>query len=297
MRSAEWNEPADSVLGRTMAMLEAFSPEDDGITLSELARRVDLPKATVHRHLQQLCHHKLLERVGDRYQLGMRLFELGQRQPKTRDLRSVVPILGDLRDATHETVHLAVLDSGEVLYLEKLVGHGGPPLASRVGGRLPAHCTGLGKALLAFSPKGVVDGVLRGPLSRMTPRTIILPGLLIRELAKIRKEGVAFEHEESTMGVMCVACPVMGSDGHAVAAISIAGWAHHFDPHRVASAVRTAALAVSRQLAETESYKVRLPRDGSPSRLRFKAAPAASKSHRVSESCSAQSADIPVEGC
>jgi IclR family acetate operon transcriptional repressor len=272
MRSTEWNDSPgslDSVLARAYAIVSAFNSDDESVKLSELARRTGLPKATVHRFLQQLCLINIVERTAHGYQLGMRLFELGMRQPVSRDLRAAaVPILGDLRDATHETVHLAVLDDAEVLYVEKLVGHHGPPLASRVGGKLPAHCTGVGKALLAFGPKDVAEAVLRGPLRRLTPRTIVLPGPLSRELAKIRREGVAYESEESAVGVVCAACPIMGPEGIAVAAISVAGWAHSFDPLRFAPAVRTAALAVSRQLAETHNQRVRLPRSGSPSRLR-----------------------------
>jgi DNA-binding IclR family transcriptional regulator len=271
MRSTEWNDPSSSsasVLQRAFSILSAFDTDDESVKLSELARRTDLPKATVHRFLQQLGELNLVERTSSGYRLGLRLFELGMRQPVSRDLRAAVPILGDLRDATHETVHLAVLDEGQVLYIEKLVGHSGPPLASRVGGRLPAHCTGVGKALLAFGPKEVTAEVLRSPLQRMTARTIVLPGPLSRELAKIRREGVAFEYEESAPGIACAACPIMGPDGVAIAAISVAGWSHRFDPTRFAPAVRTAALAVSRQLAEANSHRVRPPRSGSPSRLR-----------------------------
>lgn len=271
MRSTEWNEPANSVLGRVMAILGSFNPDEEGVTLSELARRAGLPKASVHRHLQQLSHYNLVERTDDGYQLGMRLFELGQRPPRSRDLQlAAMPILGDLRDATHETVHLAVLEGAEVLYLAKLVGHDHhrPPIASRVGGRLPAHCTGVGKALLAFAADDAVDALLRTSLPRLTARTITLPGPLKRELAKIRHEGVAFEEEESAPGLVCAACPIMGPDGIAVAAISISGWGHRLDPHRFAPAVRTAALAVSRELAETQRRRVALPRAGSPSRVR-----------------------------
>jgi IclR family acetate operon transcriptional repressor len=271
MSSTEWNDSTDplaSVLGRAFAIVSAFNSDDESVKLTELARRTGLPKATVHRFLQQLCGFHLVERTATGYQLGLRLFELGMRQPVSRDLRAALPILGDLRDATHQTVHLAVLDEGQVLYVEKLVGHSGRPLASRVGGKLPAHCTGVGKALLAFGPKDVAEAVLRGPLPRLTARTIVLPGPLSRELAKIRREGVAYEYEESTVGVVCAACPIMGPDGVAVAAISVAGWTDSFDPTRFAPAVRTAALAVSRQLAETHNLRVRLPRTGSPSRLR-----------------------------
>src|SRR5882757_2772111 len=158
MRSTEWDESSeiqDSVLGRAVAIVSAFNSDDESVKLSELARRTGLPKATVHRFLQQLCGLNLTERTAAGYRLGLRIFEIGMREPVSRDLRAAVPILGDLRDATHETVHLAVLDGSEVLYVEKLVGHHGPPLHSRVGGRLPAHCTAVGKALLAFGPKDV----------------------------------------------------------------------------------------------------------------------------------------------
>lgn len=275
MRSTERNDlpnPSDSsasVLRRAFAILSAFASDDESVKLSELARRTELPKATVHRFLKQLCEINVVERTASGYRLGLRIFELGMRQPVSRDLRAAaLPILGDLRDATHETVHLAVLDEAQVLYIEKLVGHTGPPLASRVGGRLPAHCTAVGKALLAFGPKDITAEVLHSPLRRMTPRTMVLPGPLSRELAKIRREGVAFEYEESAPGIVCAACPIMGPDGVAIAAISVAGWSHRFDPTRFAPAVRTAALAISRQLAEEHNLRARLPRSGSPSRLR-----------------------------
>ena len=268
MRSTEPNDGEDSVVGRVLAIIEAFDSDDASVRLSELARRTGLPKGTVHRFLQQLCSHNIVERAPDGYQLGVRLFELGMRPPRARDLRESLPILGDLRDATHETVHLAILDGDEVVYVEKLPGHCGPPLASRVGGRSPAHATGLGKALVAFGRKEVAESLLRSKLPRLTPHTIVLPGPLSREFAKIRREGVAYENEEATLGVVCAACPIMGPDGFAVGAISVAGWSHSFDPLRFAPAVRTAALAVSRQLDESRDLRGRLPRDSSPSRAR-----------------------------
>jgi DNA-binding IclR family transcriptional regulator len=266
MRSTESNDGEDSILGRVLAIIEAFDSDAGVVRLSDLARRTDLPKATVHRFLQQMCAHHLVERTTDGYQLGVRLFELGSRAPQPRDLHEALPILGDLRDATHETVHLAVLDEAQVLFVERLLGHHNPPLASRVGTRVPAHCTGLGKALLAFGPQDAAETILRGPLRRVTPHTVVMPGPLSRELAKIRREGVAHEHEESVLGIVGVACPVMGPDGIAVAAISVSGRSHRFDPLRYAPAVRTAALAVSRHLDESRHHRASLPRLGSPSR-------------------------------
>ena len=110
------------------------------------------------------------------------------------------------------------------------------------------YCTGVGKAVLAFSPRPVLEQVLAGGLHRRTPRTVVAPGLLDRDLARIRERGTAEEHEESAVGIACVAAPVLDRHGLAVAAVSITGWANRLDTARVAPAVRTAALGLSRAL-------------------------------------------------
>ncbi|MEX2288957.1 MAG: IclR family transcriptional regulator [Mycobacteriales bacterium] len=252
MRSIQRDDGENSVLGRALSLLHAFTPHDADLSLAELSRRTGIPKATVHRLVGELGRWGMVEPGPAGVHLGMRLFELGQLAPRQRSLReAALPYLNDLHEATHETVHLAVLeevDAPEVVYLEKLTGKGGPALPSRVGGRMPTYCTAVGKALLAFSPVSTVEAVLSGGLTRLTPYTIALPALLHRELGDIRRSGVAFEREESTPGVVCVACPVVAADGSALAAVSIAGWSNRLDTGRVASAVRTASLAISRQL-------------------------------------------------
>jgi DNA-binding IclR family transcriptional regulator len=244
--------PPNSVLGRAFTLLTAFRVGDAELTLAELCRRTGLPKATAHRLLAELADWDVVERTPTGLRLGMRLFELGQLAPHQRGLReAAAPFLADLFEATHETVHLAILDGGnppEVVYLHKLDATSGPKVPSRIGGRMPAHCTGVGKAMLAFSPRPVLEQVLAAGLTRRTPRTVIAPGLLDRELAAIREHGVAEEHEESTVGIACVAAPVLDADGRALAAISITGWANRMDTRRFASAVRTAALGLSRTL-------------------------------------------------
>jgi DNA-binding IclR family transcriptional regulator len=156
--------------------------------------------------------------------------------------------LADLHEASGETVHLAVADGLEVLYVQKLENRRAPTLGSRVGGRMPAYCTAVGKALLAYAPDELVQEILATPLRRRTPRTIIVPGWLERELQRVRDTGVAEEHEESTVGIACVASPVLDGGGRAVAAVSITGRATRIDPSRLAPAVRTAALGISRTL-------------------------------------------------
>lgn len=246
--------PPNSVLGRTMALLTAFRPGDAELTLAELSRRTGIPKPTAHRLLAELSTWNVVERTPDGIRLGMGLFELGQLAPLQRGLHeAAAPFLADLFEATHETVHLAVPDGIDVVYVQKLPGRRGPKVDSRVGGRMPAYCTGVGKALLAFAPPERLAAVLDAGLARRTPRTVVAPGLLHRELARIRRDGVAEEHEESTVGIACVAAPVLDGSGHAVAAISITGWAHRLDTGRLAPAVRTAALGLSRVLRISSS--------------------------------------------
>ena len=238
-----------SVVGRVLTLLTAFRPGDAELTLAELHRRTGIAKPTAHRLLAELDGWDVIERTPTGIRLGMRLFELGQLVPRQRGLlEAAAPFLTDLFEATHETVHLAVPDGVEVVYVQKLDGRRGPRVPSRVGGRMPMHCTGVGKALLAFGPSERLAAVLDAGLTRIAPRTIITPGRLNAELVAIRESGVALEREESGAGVTCVAAPVLDVDGAAVAAISITGWVNRLDPDRLAPAVRTAALGVSRVL-------------------------------------------------
>jgi IclR family transcriptional regulator, acetate operon repressor len=237
------------MLGRALALLSEFRSGEREVGLAELARRSGVAKPTAHRLLAELEGWMLVERTGRGYRLGLRLFELGQVVPRQRDLQeTATPFLADLYEATRETVHLAVPDGAEVVYVQKLSAPGGPDIPSRLGGRMPAHCTGVGKALLAFGPPERLAAVLVAGLTRRTPRTLVLPGMLDKHLTAIRQRGLAEEHEESAHGVACVAAPVMDSSGVAIAAISIAGWSNRLDTRRVAPAVRTAALALSRAL-------------------------------------------------
>ena len=239
----------DALPFRIAAVLGAFRAGDDAVGAAELARRTGLPKSTVHRIMGDLVRAGLLERHDRKVSLGLALFEIGQRVPRQRVLRdAAIPFMSDLREATRQTVHLAVLDGREVVYVEKLTTPGGPPLPSAVGGRFPATATGVGKAILAFSPSAIVEPLLSELLPRLTERTIAAPGLLSRELRRIHRDGVAYDREESGPGVTCVASPVLGPGGHAIAALSLSGWSTQMRPARYAPAVRTAALALTRAL-------------------------------------------------
>lgn len=238
-----------STAARLTALLGAFHPSDEALGVSELARRTQLPKSSVSRLSAHLVTQGLLERDGTGLRLGLKLFEIGQLALRGRGLvEAARPYLADLREATRNTVHLAILEGTEVVYLDLLRGSDAPRLPSRIGGRFPAHATAVGKAILAFSDDETVGAVLRGDMERVSTRTVTAPGLLRGQLERVRADGIAYEHEESGVGVVCAASPLLRADGHAVAALSIAGWANRMRTEHVAPAVRTAALTLSRTL-------------------------------------------------
>jgi IclR family transcriptional regulator, acetate operon repressor len=240
---------ADSAVARVAAVLGAFDATHAKLRVSEIGRRADLPKATTSRLVQHLVAYGFLERDGAVLHLGTRMFEFGELASRHRNLREIaLPYMADLREATRQTVHLAVLDGNEVVYVEILRSKDAPKMPSHVGGRLLAHASSLGKALLAFSDPSVVDEVCGRPLRPVGPRSITAPGLLRRELGRIRATGLAYESEESGPGVGCVGSPILGADGRPVAAMSISGWSGRLNLRRVAPAVRTAALAMSREI-------------------------------------------------
>jgi DNA-binding IclR family transcriptional regulator len=239
------------MLERGLLILQAFRPTGHPLRLYEVAERTDLPKGTAHRLCEQLCELGMLERTEHGYVLGIRLFELGELVPvKVRLREAALPFMQDLYEATHETIHLAVRDGSDVLYAEKIRGHAGVDVPSRVGGRLPLTCTGVGKALLAFSSQELIDATLSRPLRRLTEHSIADPGRLTDELTQIRMSGLSYDREEATLGVCCVASPVLVR-GEAVAALSITLPASQLPMTRLAPAVRTASLGLSRRLRHT----------------------------------------------
>ncbi|MDV7241798.1 MULTISPECIES: IclR family transcriptional regulator [Rhodococcus] len=253
--SAEESGEQRSVGDRMVLILDTVASSSGEVGLSELARRTGLKKATVHRLAMDLVAHRMLERGGYGYRLGLHLFELGQHVPASRRLRATaLPFMADLLAATGEVVQLGVLDGTEIVYIEKLTGRQGAALPSSVGTRLPAYCTGLGKAILAYSDESAVDRVTSAAMPARTGTTITDPRRFQRELEKIRDTGIAYDREEGTRGVTCVAAAIVvesyvGRDGHrAVAGLSVTGPSHRLQPVRLGAAVRTAALSISRLL-------------------------------------------------
>ncbi|MCX4538228.1 IclR family transcriptional regulator [Streptomyces sp. NBC_01669] len=245
-------DPA-SVLAKVMDVLHSFGPEDRTLTLAALGRRTGLAKGTLHRVVNSLVAARLLDRTETGFRLSSHLFELGMRASVERSLTDVaMPFMEDLYELTHETVHLGAREGFEVVYIAKIGGHQQATAPSRVGGRLPLHCTAIGKSLLAHASDDVIQAYLAQPLKRCAPRTVTAPGLLRRQLEGIREHGFSFEYEESAVGLVCVAAPVLDTEGAATAAVSVTGPVTRFDPGRHADRVRAAAAGVQATLARRD---------------------------------------------
>ena len=241
-------EPATptAVIDRIALVLDAF----DGpgrLTLAQIVRRTGLPRSSAHRMLERLVQLRWLRRSGRDYELGMRLVELGSLAiHQDRLVRAAAPLLGELHRATGLVVHLAVLDGPDVVYLEKIGDRVIGAIPTRVGGRQPAHCTAVGKAILAHSDEDAeVDLQVH-----LTKYSIATSSQLAVELAKVRAHGVAFEREESLLGFGCVAAPIGGPD-EAVAAVSVCGPMNRmmFD-QRLAAPVRMTAMGIWRNVED-----------------------------------------------
>jgi IclR family transcriptional regulator, acetate operon repressor len=240
---------AEGPLRRAFRLLAAFSAAHPELTLGELVDATGIPRSTTHRMARQLELVGALERTARGWRVGVRLFELGQLVANQRGLRErALPYMNDLHGATQQTIHLAVLDGNEVLYVELISGHVKVRTPSRRGGRMPAHCTAVGKVLLAFEAGETPR--LDAPLERRTPRTIVEPQRLRQILHQVRRTALAYDHEEALDGLCCVAAPVFGPRRRLVAALSVSMSAEGpVTPERAAPVLRMAASALSRELA------------------------------------------------
>lgn len=243
-----WEHRNGSVLGRAALVIEAFRGTTTGLSLNELILRTRLAKSTVYRIAESLVELGWLERDVRGYAIGIRLFEFGElAQRPSRIRESAQPYLHRLSAATGCAAHLGVLDGGEVLYLGKV----SPPnlsVPTRIGARMPARSTALGKIMLAFS-----DGDQAGDTPDEQVRAAT-PVQLRDDLAHARLEQIAFDHEESYPGIVCAAAAVRGS-GRAVAAISVTGRALGFDFPKAARLARSAAQATWTALFLPRSVK------------------------------------------
>jgi len=232
---------------RAAAILGAFTADEPELRLSDLAERLGLHKATTHRFLVNLEHLGFVERAprSGKYRLGWRLFELGGLVSQRLDLwDESLPFLEELVRNTGETGHLAVLEGGQAVYIERVETRRALRLPSAVRRGYPAHATNLGKVLLAFASADVVDEILlTRELAVFTPNTITNVEQLRVELASIWERGYSVDNEEYDEGLRCIGAPVRDSSGHVVAAIGIGGPVTRITPARTEDLARVVIAA------------------------------------------------------
>jgi len=258
------SETPSSMVDRVVLILSIFERSScEALTAGQISVCSGIPRSSVHRILQQLVSARWLKRHEDGYALGLRMFEIGSLVAhRSRITSAARPFIHELAQRSGQVVHLAVLDQQDVVYLDKVAAACADracadrafadALPSRVGGRFPAHCTAVGKALLAYSPPATVSEYLATGLRRRTAASLATPAALEAAVASIRNSGYATDQDEAAPGVACVAAPVRNFD-EVIAAVSVCGPRDQVRAKDLRSLVMWTAAEISRSLVTVAS--------------------------------------------
>lgn len=213
-------------LDRAVSVLEVLGESDVPLSLAEICQRMNLHKSTAHRSLMVLERSALIERTQEnRFRLGLKLYELGNRAVEQIDLRARVhPFFRRLSTHVGETVHLSVLQKTRVVYLDKVEPNRRVCMSSKIGTSNPVYCTAMGKAMLAFQTEDVAEQIIaKIRFVRYTRKTLCSRETLVKSLERVRRRGYAIDDEEIEIGVRCVGAPIFNEEGRAIAAVSVSG--------------------------------------------------------------------------
>lgn len=248
---------------KAIAVLEAFDSGRPSLSMTELCQELDTPRPTLHRILKQLEVSGFVRQLPSRrYQIGLRVFELGSLVSDQVMLRiPAIPHMHSLYERVDGAVYLSMWDGHEVLHLDCLPSRSEPPLPARAGGRWTAHCSSVGKLLLAHAPAPDLKRYLSEPLKPVTRYTITDRGELLAHLEHVRQQGYATTVEESILGVFGVAAPIRNQHGHVVAAVCIAGRKASLLERR--REVITTAEAISRSISSAALPRLLRPEEES----------------------------------
>lgn len=247
------NLPSTAV-ERALSLLEAIA-QRGGLTNSELSRRLGIPKSSASYLLRTLEQRGYLrrERETGKYQLGLKVLSLSRGVLTGLDIRELaLPVLRKLVDRCELTAHLAVLDRGQAVYVEKVDAPGFIKMDTWVGRYMVVHATSVGKALVAHLPKEEVEAILKEHgLPKRTAKTISTRAKFLLELERVRVQGYAVDDEENNLGARCVAAPVFDSLGEVQASVGVSGTTGQIDRRhlpRVAEMVKEAGRKISQHL-------------------------------------------------
>ena len=237
-------EPAEPsgvlVLHKTLDILERIKTTDGGYKLADLARKVELPKATVYRILSTLESRGYLDRSADgSYRLAKKLFDLQRTVPLEQTLHRVSqPVMERLAASCKETVNLGIVDAGEVVVINTVESPQAVRMSSKIGNRRHLHSTAIGKVMLAGMADKEVQRLLRlKGLPKLTEETLTSKAAVLEEILRVRQQGWALDNQENEIEGRCVGAPIAGPEGQVIAALSISGPEFRMDLERARSLV------------------------------------------------------------
>ena len=244
---------------RAADVLELFLTSTAELSVKEISQELALSKSTVHGIIKTLEHRGYLEQNPNdlRYRLGMKLFELGIAVENQLDVGKIArPIIESLVAELKETVHLVVLQRDEVIYIEKVEGPQTLSISSQVGKRAPIHCTGVGKAILAFQGNTEIDRILsNSPLEPYTEYTLTDKEEIKKQLKTIYQQGFSVDDEEIELGLRCVAAPIFNHQGKAIASVSCAAPTMRLENEQLSKVIQGIKQASS-EISKCMGYKI-----------------------------------------
>jgi DNA-binding IclR family transcriptional regulator len=240
---------------RALHILERVAQSSSGASNSEISRALGIPKSSASYILRTLEHRGYLQRNREsgKYQLGLKVLSLSRGVLTHLDIRQIAqPYLKALVEKSQITCHLAILDAGEAVYIEKVDAPGFVKVDTWVGRRMLVHSTSVGKALVSHLPTEEVEAILREHgMEKRTPKTITSPARFLKELEKVRHLGYAVDDEENNPGARCVGVPVFDGPDHVAAAVGLSGSTAQVTQSnvaKIAEMMKDTARKISRQL-------------------------------------------------
>lgn len=254
-------ESPSTAVERTLLILEAAGQREGGMSNADFSRKLKIPKSSASYILRTLEQHGYLRRdlEDGKYRLGMKVLSLSRAALSGVDIReAALPIMKHLVDQIHITTHLAILDHGEAVYVEKVEAPSFIKMDTWIGRRMEVHSTAVGKALLAYLDSEQRDAIIRQRgLKKLTPHTIISVPKLMKEFERVRQLGYSVDDEENSLGARCVGAPIFNSRGGAEASIGSTGTIHAVPRDavpRLAETVKDAARRISHQIGYRGPY-------------------------------------------
>lgn len=251
-------DKADGTVGKALSVLDQVADFGRPVRFSEVLETSAYPKATLYRLLQTLTHQGMLEFDPDRqtYSLGVRLVRLAHNAWQQASIAPVArPYLDDLSREISETVHLAQLDHAQVLYVDKRNARVPVEMYSQAGKVGPVYCTGVGKAMLAWSaPEDQTRIIEQQSYHKFTDKTLTSRRALRAELDAIRARGHAFDDEEHEPGIICVALPILSQSGRVMGGLSVTSTTARHSLDSLAQLVAQMKTAVSRISEDVETW-------------------------------------------